>query len=194
MKIALVSQKGGSGKTTVAASLAGYWMKAGRSVCVVDADALGILSACWPDPPWDTAAAGQDFILTDTAGFRTAAAIDALAAADVALIPARPSLPDLIAASSVLEQVAELNKARRRHPARPVVVFTQVPAQGRVAAHMMAEAQRLKLPVAPAHIGMRAVFAEAALRGSSPAELEPRGRGALEVAALAKYLERITRG
>lgn len=192
MKIALVSQKGGSGKTTVAASLAGYWMKAGRSVCVVDADALGILSACWPDPPWDTAPSGQDFILTDTAGFRTAAAIDALATADVALIPARPSLPDLIAASSVLEQVAELNKARRRRPARPVVVFTQVPSQGRVAAHVMAEAQRLKLPVAPTHIGMRAVFAEAALRGSSPAELEPRGRGALEVAALAKYLERIT--
>ena len=96
-----------------------------------------------------------------------------------------------MAAASVLEQVAELNKGRHKHPVRPVVVFTQVPAQGRVATHMMAEAQRLKLPLAPAHIGMRAIFAEAALRGSTPAELEPNGKAATEVAALARYLERI---
>lgn len=205
MILALISMKGGCGKSTLAASLAGHWHRAGKSVAVVDADPLGALSACWPSPPWTQEQAdartvdaairrlqgSHRVVLVDTPGFQTAAAIAALAIADVAVIPARPSLPDVRAAAAVLEQVAELNRARKTHPVRPVLVFCQVPPHGRVAEHMMREAQRLKLPAAPHHIGMRAVFAEAALRGSTPAELEPAGKAAAEVAALAHYLERV---
>lgn len=202
--IALLSQKGGSGKSTLAASLAGYWHRAGKTVAVVDADPLGALANCWPSAPWTLQQAdarslsyavkalqgSHKVVVVDTPGFQTSTAVDALALADVAVIPARPSLPDVMAAAQVLEQVGELNKARGKHPVRPVVVFSQVPAQGRVAQHMMREAERLKLPVAPVHIGMRAVFTEAALRGSTPAELEPSGKGAEEIAALARHLER----
>lgn len=200
---ALLSQKGGSGKSTLAASLAGHWHHAGKTVAVLDTDPLGALTSCWPSPTWTMERTdartlndvvrrlqgAHQVVVIDTPGFQTAAAVAALALSDVAIIPARPSLPDVLAAAQVLEQVAELNKARREHPVRPVVVFTQVPAQGRVAAHMIDEARRLKLPLAP-HVGMRAVFAEAALRGSTPTELEPAGKGAAEVAALARYLER----
>lgn len=209
---ALLSQKGGSGKSTLAASLAGYWHRAGKAVAVVDADPLGALASCWPAPPWTLERAdartlqetvrslqrthhltpsADSITILDTPGFQSATAIEGLALADVAIIPARPSLPDVLAAAAVLEQVAELNKGRSQHPVRPVVVFTQVPAQGRVAEHMMREAERLKLPLAPVHVGMRAVFTESALRGSTPAELEPNGKAATEVAALARYLERI---
>lgn len=206
MIVTLVSMKGGCGKSTLAASLAGYWHKAGKLVAVVDGDPLGALATCWPSPPWtleqadarslaDTVRrlqATHRVVVVDTPGFQTAGAIAALAASDIAVIPARPSLPDVMAAANVLEQVQELNKARRARPVRPVVVFTQVPAQGRVADHMISEAKRLKLPTTTHRIGLRAVFAEAALRGSTPAELEPSGKAAGEVAALAHYLERVT--
>lgn len=203
LTVALLSQKGGCGKSTLAASLAGHWHRAKRKVAVVDADPAGALTGCWPSAPWTLRQADartlsgivqglqaeHDVVLVDTPGFQTATAVDALALASVAIIPARPSLPDVMAAAEVLERVKALRQAR--HPVRPVVVFTQVPAQGRVALHMIAEAERLKLPVAPVHIGMRAVFSEAALLGSTPADIAPTGKAAKEVAALARYLERM---
>src|SRR5215210_1976487 len=114
--ITLVTQKGGAGKTTLAASLAVAAAQAGETVVALDLDPQGSL-ASWGDtrtverpaidrvgteklpqlPAILTALGKRGFTLAilDTAGTESTGGNLAMRAADLALIPARPSRLDL---------------------------------------------------------------------------------------------------
>ncbi len=107
--LAFTSAKGGSGKTTLAASIAVASMQAGERPYLIDMDAQGSLFGWrarrqYVDPPADridaarlvgalTALANASYTLAliDTAGIDSPAVSAAMRAADLALIPARPS-------------------------------------------------------------------------------------------------------
>ena len=127
--IAMVSRKGGTGKSTIAIGLAVAAMEAGHSVSVVEADPLGTVSN-WrrrriaAGPTVETihdgyalfhrvpelARRGVTLTIVDTAGGWSESSRAAMAAADFCLIPARPSPADIEAAAPTLAAVRECGK------------------------------------------------------------------------------------
>ena len=140
--LALISRKGGTGKNTLAIGLAGAALEAGHNVCVVEADPLGTVSnwrrrrdraAPAVESVHDShsllqrlrklAADGVTLAIIDTAGGWSDTFNAAVGAADLCLIPARPSLADIEAAGPAL--------ARVRAADRPFAfVLNQTPVRG----------------------------------------------------------------
>lgn len=191
--IAIVSQKGGSGKTTLALHLAAAAEEAGHTAIIIDLDPQATASqwAAWREdsPPLviDSApprlaakieqatAQGVEFIVIDTPPHADSAASVAVDAADLVLIPCRPSAFDLAA----IKTTASLMKMRGK-PA--YVIFI---AGSPTAPRMYEEAAQLVesygLKACPHWIADRAIFRHAAAGGKAAMEIEPGGKAAEEV-------------
>ena len=103
--IALIAQKGGTGKTTLAVHVAADFEGAGGSAAIVDLDPQAS-AALWGDKrgrsPFVGAVpaarrSGADLVVIDTAPHSESAALAAARAADLALVPLRPGLFDIAA-------------------------------------------------------------------------------------------------
>jgi chromosome partitioning protein len=127
--IALVSQKGGTGKSTLAIGLALAAMQDGHKVCLLEADPQGTVSN-WrrrrtlAEPIVETVfdaeaveryvpfldRCGVTLTVIDTAGGNNDAAAAAIRIADLCLIPARPSPADIEAAAPTLAAIRAVDK------------------------------------------------------------------------------------
>ena len=186
--LAIVSRKGGAGKTTLAINLAVAATAGGRRVSILDTDPQASALA-WSDcrhDPWsrvspcpahriaralqDAAAEGIGLAIVDTAPHAEGAAL----AADLVVVPCRPALFDLQAVPAA-------------------VVLNAVPARGQTAAE--ARAVLGGVDVLPERLGQRAAFVRALTAGEGGVEHEPRGKAAAETgavhAALWDRLERV---
>jgi chromosome partitioning protein len=191
--IALVAQKGGTGKTTLAISLAVEAARHGLSVLVVDLDPQA--SACrWSDRRGEespavidaqpsrlpqalakAAQAGIELAIVDTPARVEQAAAEAAKAADLVLVPCKPSIWDL----ETLQVTMELVGPRVRRP--PLVVMNAVPGQGSRTAQAIQAIRGMGLEVCPSSLGYRVAFEYAAQLGRSAAEYEPYGKAASEI-------------
>jgi len=127
--IAIASQKGGSGKTTLAGHLAVQAEKAGAGmVALIDADPQGSLADWWnereaPTPVFvhtsqqrleqdveSVRELGVDLLIIDTPPAITATISDVIRVSDVVLIPTRPSPHDLRSVGRTVELVEALSK------------------------------------------------------------------------------------
>lgn len=202
--IALVSPKGGTGKTTLAACLAAEIHKRGKAVVLVDADPQGSLAewhgdddsgrplAAIPliaDPSEDVAdkarqASAKSIVIVDTAGFANRTQVSVLEVADLVLIPCRPSAMDARGAMRAIEMVATVNRDRRRK-ARAAVIMNAT-TRASIVAHVRNVLVSDGAHVLGSEIGNRTVFAESELYGSAPAWMgRSAEKAAAEVAALA---------
>ena len=202
--VALISMKGGSGKTTAAVHIAVAAVQQGRNVALLDTDPQQS-AARWGDrraapvpvvltvPPsrlaaelQRCAAAGTDLAIIDTpprAGSDNAAQAVARMA-DVVLLPCRPSVLDV-------EAVADTAARVRAVTAAPVVaVLTACAPRGQDADQVAAALAGVAVPVCPARIGQRIVLARSLLAGQVAQEAEPGGRAAQEVAAVHAFMVR----
>lgn len=198
--IAVISQKGGAGKTTlsvhlaVAAHLAGY----GSAIFDLDPQATAEMWGGWrKDAPPEVIAAkaatlrrgldkargaGGEVILLDTPGAAAAEALSAAEAADLILIPCRPRSFDL----GAIIQTAALARSTGK-PA--YLVFNATTTRpGPIRAEAREIADSLKLSVAPVRLAERAAFHKATEEGRTAQELEPAGKAAAEVAALWEWV------
>jgi chromosome partitioning protein len=139
--IALVSRKGGTGKSTLAIGLAIAATADGHKVCLLEADPLGTISN-WrnrrtaPEPTVETVHDGYELTrrvpflkqcgvtltIIDTAGGWSETATAAIGAADLCLIPVRPSPADIEAAAPTLAAI-------REHAKPFAFVLNQTPAR-----------------------------------------------------------------
>ena len=198
---ALISQKGGSGKTTLAINLAVAAQRRGQAAIVVDVDPQAS-AAKWADsreadtPVVVSAQAarlpevleraqehGAKLCLIDTAPHAESPALAAARAADLALIPCRPSILDLraVEASRDISELAGI-------PA--VAVLTAIPAQGPLGEDAANALVARKFDLAPVRIGVRNAFIHAMTNGLGVQEQDPRGKGADEIARLDAWLAR----
>lgn len=197
--IAIISQKGGAGKTTLALHLAAAAQDAGAVALVFDTDPQATASqwAAWrqdappeviDSPPPRLAAkiaqaAGQgaELIVVDTPPHADSAARAAVELADLVLIPCRPSAFDLAAIQTSAKLVQLLRK-----PA--FVVFTAGPPN---APRIYQEAGDLVdgfgAPPCPVLLPERAAYRHASAEGRTVMELEPQGKAAAEVRELYKW-------
>lgn len=194
--VAIISQKGGAGKTTLALHLAAAAQDAGRVSLVIDTDPQATASqwAAWrqdkppeviDSPPPRLAAKAQqardqgaEFIVIDTPPHADSAARAAVEAADLVLIPCRPSAFDL----SAIQTTAKLVQLLRK-PA--FVVFTAGPPN---APRVYEEAGELVVsfgtPPCPHQMPDRAAYRHASAEGRTVMELEPNGKAADEIRQL----------
>ncbi|SFF95394.1 plasmid segregation oscillating ATPase ParF [Novosphingobium sp. CF614] len=197
--VAIVSQKGGSGKTTLALHLATCAAYAGKQACVIDLDPQAT-AAVWGDwrgdflpkvltcPPvrlfgtiQKAVREGAELLVIDTPPHGDTASREAVRAADLVLIPTRARAFDLHA----LEATAEL-VAYARKPA--FVLLNGVPPRAsRLVAETAAFVEGLGLKVCPVTFGERAAFHRSSKAGEVASEVDPEGKAAGEVEALWRW-------
>ena len=187
--IAIISQKGGAGKTTLATHLAGAATDAGYAAAILDLDPQASAEAWgqWREdrPPEVIPAkaptlartldkareAGAEVIVLDTPPATEGPARMAAQAADLILIPCRLSGFDLHA----IQQTAELAKATGR-PA--FVVFNQTsPTTKTIPAAAREIVDAIGLQIAPVHLAQRRSFQRGTDEGRTAQEIEPGGQG-----------------
>lgn len=193
--IVLASQKGGVGKTTLAAHLAVAAEAAGDGPAVlIDTDPQGSLSAWWnaraaASPvlaPSTIAELAEKLALLAAAGYATAIldtppaiteAIGAVvASADLVLIPTRPSPHDLRAVGRTVDLVRAAGKPF-------VFAVTQAKPNTRLTVQAMAALSEHGA-VAPAIMHDRVDFAASMIDGRTVQEIDPKGRSAAEMVEL----------
>lgn len=198
--IVLASQKGGAGKTTLAAHLAVAAEAAGDGPAVlIDTDPQGSLSAWWnvreaetpalaptsigdlPDKLRALAAAGFRLAVVDTPPAITEAIGAVVRSADLALIPTRPSPHDLRAVGSTVSLVEAAG--------RPFVfAVTQAKPNARLTIQAIAALSEHGA-VAPAIMNDRVDYAGSMIDGRTVFESDPRGRSAAEVEELWTFVK-----
>jgi chromosome partitioning protein len=185
--IALVTPKGGVGKTTLAACMAAEIHKRGKAVALIDADPQRSLTE-WhggeddpdrplarlpivTDPTEKAAAKAVDasakaIVVVDSGGFASRTQVALLEVADVVVIPCRPSAMDARRALQAIVMASAINKERKKK-SRILVVMNAATRAG-VVTHIRNELIGNGANVLGSEVGARAVFAEAELLGSAP--------------------------
>ncbi len=200
--IAFVSQKGGSGKSTIASSLAVAAREMKEEVCVIDMDPQGSL-AHWGK----TRAAGDIDVIAsgaarlpallasldrkgvtlailDTPGAEGAASSAAMRVADLNIVPSRPSMFDLWASARTRAAIEEIG-------AKFVFLLNQCPpaeqtARVRDGVEALEEMGGLISPIILARVD----YHEAARHGWGVTELNPYGAAAQEMHGLWQSIKR----
>ena len=201
--IVIASQKGGSGKSTLARNLSVAASQDGRTVLCLDLDPQGSLRAWWESRESDTPAmldrdpapdalratlnaaeAQFDLCIIDTPPAAPEWLTEALGAADLVLIPVRPSPDDLRAVGAT---IAAVNGA-----GVPFIFALSQTPRARIteeAARVLAQHGR----VVPVNIAQRVSYAETGATGQGVTETTDDKAGA-EIAAVWDYVKGILNG
>ncbi|POZ49683.1 AAA family ATPase [Methylovulum psychrotolerans] len=202
MKIlAIIGQKGGSGKTTTALGLAVEAIRRGKAVAVVDLDPQAT-AASWSDRREDkeapaviscqaarlrqvldaAKAQGVNLAIIDTAGKSNEAAISAAKVANWVLMPIQPQIFDI----ETLQSVKEILTLAGNPTAS--VVINRAAVQGKRHEETQEAAEAMGFNVAPVVMFQRTAHGDAGNIGLTAAEYEPKGKAAQEMAALYDYI------
>ncbi len=197
--IGIASQKGGSGKTTLAGHLAVQAERVGAGpVALVDTDPQGSLSEWWNARAAETPrfaranpsrlaqdidqmrALGIKLLIIDTPPAIEATITDVINLCDIVLIPVRPSPHDLRAVGATVDIVEKLSKPL-------IFVVNGATPRARITNEaVMALSQHGTL--APVILHQRTGFAASMIDGRTVAEIRGEARSADEIALLWEYL------
>ena len=207
--IAVTSQKGGTGKTTLSAHLAVEAERAGKGpVVLVDCDPQGSLTNWWNVRPNETPVliqtslaklagdldalrdTGVQLVIIDTPPAITWTIVNVIKVCDIVVIPVRPSPHDLAATGSTVDLIEGLGK--------PMVFVVNSASQRARITGEAAVALSQHGTVAPSIIHHRTDFAASMIDGRTVMELPRAARSSGEIATLWQYvagrLERLDGG
>jgi chromosome partitioning protein len=204
--ITLCTSKGGTSKTSIAASLLNYWDKKGLIVAGVDADPNCNLTR-WLDKgslkniphvaqtdegeiinTVENISSNRDIVIVDIAGFGNQSMVYAIGISSLVIIPSRPSEDDVLEALKTKQIVTNASLLTRREiPYK--VVLTQVKAGTLVLEHTLKQFQANDVPLFDTAIALRTIYQTSRFSGETPITAEPQGKAAFEIKALAKEIE-----
>lgn len=199
--VTIAQQKGGAGKTTIAAQLAVTFARSGLRVGLLDIDPQGSLAA-WYDirkalveehggvitfvqaSGWrlstelDRLRRDVDLVLIDSPPHAETEVRIAVRAADLILVPMQPSPMDLWATGPTLDMA-------RKEKSPALIVFNRTPARGKLVDAVRRKIADSQVPTAKAVLGNRVAFAASMMEGKGVVESNPRHTATKEIKALA---------
>jgi len=195
--IAIISQKGGAGKSTLTINLAVAAELDGKTTAIVDIDPQAS-TAEWGDqraaetPVIISAQSsrltqvmseakeqGVDILFIDTAPHSESSALDAARVADAVIIPTRAAILDLMA----INKTVDLIKIAKAHA---FVALNAVPPRGTLSDEGKEVIKGHNLEVAPV-VSYRHAFFHSLTAGQGVLEYEPEGKAAEEIRQLYKH-------
>ncbi len=203
----VAQQKGGAGKTTLAAHLAIAWAQLGYKVATVDIDPQGSLTR-WHAVRAEATGGQPGFTHVQITGWRTQAEVEKLArshdivvidspphaqteariavrAATLVIAPVQPSPMDLWAVHPTIDLAAQEKR-------RLLLVLNRVPPRARIADELVAKVHDLVAPpaveLAAAQVGNRTAYAGTLMTGLSVTEAARKTLAAAEMQALAEEI------
>ncbi len=198
--LAVISRKGGVGKTTLSVNLAMAAYESGLKTVVADLDSQRSAQAWYAArstpgptvvatnagkvfPVWSSAVnSGCDLMILDTPASAEAETLQAFKLADMCLLVSRPNYFDIAALTKSIELLRQFNKPG-------LIVLNQAPARrlGEEPKIVLNAARALRLtgvPLATIGLRYRASFPASSSMGLGVGELEPSGLAAREVAGV----------
>lgn len=199
--VTIAQQKGGAGKTTLAAQLGVTFATRGWRVGLVDIDPQGSLrmwyevrqalvngdgagitfvqASGWRlSTELDRLKDGLDLILIDSPPHNETDVRIAVRAADLIVVPMQPSPMDLWATQPTLDMA-------RNEKSAALLVFNRTPAKGKLVDAVRRRIQAADMPVAGTVLGNRVAFAASMMEGKGVVESNPRHTATKEIKALA---------
>ena len=203
--LAVLSRKGGTGKTTLSVNLAVAAERAGHTVAIVDLDSqasasewhdwresetpavISVHSARLPQELHRLEQQGITFVILDTPPKIEDIALDAAKASDLAIIPCKLGAFDLKAIEKTI-LVGNMAKCPMR------IVFNAVRARSSMLHPAKRAVQVYDVDVAPCVIGDRVIFSHSVIEGLGVMEYESKGKASIEIQALFRYISREMEG
>jgi chromosome partitioning protein len=201
--IAVIAQKGGTGKTTLTLALAVAAQLAGKVTAVIDLDPQATASnwsdrreadspvvvsaqpARLPHVLTSAEASGATMVLIDTPPRAEQAALAAAKAANLILIPCRPAIYDLETVATTLELV------RIAGDKSVLAILNGVPPRGSKKDQAEDVIRELGLLVCPIAFGWRTAFSDAGALGLTAQEYDPSSKSALETVEVYKFVSKL---
>ena len=197
--LVILSQKGGTGKTTMAVHLAVEASRSGKTVALIDLDPQAS-AAKWGDTRSDDTPivisahatrlpqvlhtaeqGGVDLAIIDTSPNTDPNTLNAVKVGNLMLIPSRDARFDLEAIGSTI-QIGKMADVPMR------VVFNAVKTRSSMFYKAKRAVEVYGVPTAPCVLGDRVAYSHAVVDGKAAQEFEPKGKASNEVRALYKYV------
>jgi chromosome partitioning protein len=208
MILAVVNQKGGTGKSTVATNIAACFAAEGREVLLIDADPQHTALDWRADRPdnqpllqtiglpirnlhqeLEPFRRKYEVILIDGGGRITATARAAVMASDFLIVPILPSKPDLLSTQDFFREV--INEVTAVKDTQGAILINQVQTGTLINREVREHLKELHYPVFDTVLHLYVAYKEAMAAGLSVIEYDPKSKAAQEMAAFFHELEEV---
>jgi chromosome partitioning protein len=208
MILAVVNQKGGTGKSTVATNIAACFAAEGREVLLIDADPQHTALDWRADRPdnqpllqtiglpvrnlhqeLEPFRRKYEVIIIDGGGRITATARAAVMASDFLIVPILPSKPDLLSTQDFFREV--INEVTAVKDIQGAILINQVQTGTLINREVREHLKELHYPVFDTVLHLYVAYKEAMAAGLSVIEYDPKSKAAQEMAAFFHELEEV---